>query len=1228
MGTRTIRCCVVLLGLLAAGPLTARQEKPLPLTAEQQEKLKERDRLNAEMPKLAQAKKYDEMLRTAERIVQLTKEARGEEDAEVVVFLDASAGLQRGLGEWEAAVRTREELLSLQIKRLGKDHWQVADARRAVQDAQQLVKMSPEDRRGVFEAEALTGRVVTLYGQGKYLEALELARRALDVTRKALGENHPLLAYSLNNLGNVLTALGKPAEALPYYQRALDMYQKLYPDKEYPNGHPVLARSLDDLGVVLSELGKPAEALPYYKRALDMCQKLYPEKQHPNGHPYVAYSLNNLGNVLQTLGKPAEALPYYQRALDMYQKLCPEKDYPNGHPNLAGSLNNLGGVLHALGKTAEALPHLERALDMCQKLYPEKDYPKGDPLLASSLNCLGPVLAALGKPAEALPHLERALDMCQKLYPEKQHPNGHPHLALSLMSLGSVLKALGKPAEALPHLERAREMYQKLYPEKDHPNGHPNLAHSLENLGSVLHALGKPAEALPHLEHALDMYQKLYPEKDHPNGHPDLARSLNNLGSVLSALGKPAEALPHLERALDMCQKLYPEKDYPNGQPHLAESLNNLGLVLQAEGKPAEALPHLKLALAMRQKLYPEKDHPNGHPHLARSLNNLGGVLQALGKPAEALPYHERALAMCQTLGDVNSATLSEQEALGYVQSLPHLLTPYLSLSRDLASADADVYARLWPAKAAVARVLQHRLLGARIQQHGDADTRKLWAELLDTQDAIAALLRQTPRADEQDARDRRLRLLTDQKQRLERDLNRLLPELPRQRDLDKLGPTDLAKALPRDTAFVDLYRYTYVEKGKKPLPSYVAFVLSPGKSVRRIELGPAADFDRPLRRWLEAIAEGKDSPDDSALLRKRLWDRIAERLPADVKAVLVCPDGDLARLPWAALPGERPGSVLLEERLVALIPSGPYLLEQLLHPPRYPDGPDKLLTVGAVAFGPKNADATRFWTELKASGPEAEQVGKLGGDRGVVRLSGKEATPARVLEELPKVRYAHLATHGFFDESSLTEEKKRQAAFSDRLKGYQFVMGRVTEQGGVGARNPLGYTGLVLAGANDPTKAGADEGIATGERLVRADLRGLKLAVLSACDTGLGELTEGEGVLGLQRAFHLAGCPQVVASLWEVNDPATAALMAKFYHELWENKQPPLEALRRAQLTIYRMPEAVELLAKGDRGAPLYKKALESKPEDLPRAKEGNTEAKRAPIKLWAAFVLSGMGR
>jgi CHAT domain-containing protein len=187
--------------------------------------------------------------------------------------------------------------------------------------------------------------------------------------------------------------------------------------------------------------------------------------------------------------------------------------------------------------------------------------------------------------------------------------------------------------------------------------------------------------------------------------------------------------------------------------------------------------------------------------------------------------------------------------------------------------------------------------------------------------------------------------------------------------------------------------------------------------------------------------------------------------------------------------------------------------------------------------------------------------------------------------------RHLHLATHGFF----APPEVKSALAPEDDPTGLKSWEGM--SRGEVRGFYPGLLSGLVWAGAADPPKdklSGAEDlgsCLMTAEEVASVDLKGGELAVLSACETGLGATAGGEGVLGLQRAFHQAGCRAVVASLWRVDDAATRALMARFYTNLWERKQPALEALRNAQLSILDDPEY------GDQGSP----------------------------HLWAAWVLSG---
>ena len=174
------------------------------------------------------------------------------------------------------------------------------------------------------------------------------------------------------------------------------------------------------------------------------------------------------------------------------------------------------------------------------------------------------------------------------------------------------------------------------------------------------------------------------------------------------------------------------------------------------------------------------------------------------------------------------------------------------------------------------------------------------------------------------------------------------------------------------------------------------------------------------------------------------------------------------------------------------------------------------------------------------------------------------------MLRALPQARWAHIATHGFFADPNVPSILRPDPKLFARS-------GR--DRAAPGARNPLVLSGLVLAGANRPSAdvdatTHDDLGILTAEAIAGLPLQDLELVVLSACETGLGTVAGGEGVFGLQRAFHLAGAHKVVASLWKVDDTATRKLMRLFYSSLWERGMPAAEALRQAQLTV--LSEAV----------------------------------------------------
>jgi CHAT domain-containing protein/tetratricopeptide (TPR) repeat protein len=826
---------------------------------------------------------------------------------------------------------------------------------------------------------------------------------------------------------------------------------------------------------------------------------------------------------------------------------------------------------------------------------------------------------------EALQKETEALRILERIYTKEKYPNGHVELAAILDDLVWVWYRLYSPAKAMPYAEQALDMRQKLYPASKYPKGHPDIAASLGALGMIVRAMGAPEKAIQYATQELEMRRRLYSESEYADRDRDLAGSINQVGYFLHEAGRYAEARPYFEEALEKTRALYPKSKYPNGHIDLICALNNLASDLQGLDRPTEARPKYEEALAMYETLFPDTKNAEILSKRAFMSSALGLLLLKAGEPGQALPHLERATAILREITDRAIADASEEDALAMLRATPTVRDNYLSAAGAVPGQEDAAYRVVWDTKAAVTRVLERR--AAQVRAAGTEQVNRL-ARLREVRRQIETLLRSnSPKIEE---RDRQLRVLTDERDALERDLAQALKAFGRQQQRDRQGPADLVKALPPGAAFVDFFFYTQTEPKPSPLRkllgqsliSYAAYVIAPGQPIRRIELGPAKTIEVALNLWRSAIESRR--PADPSTVARLVWHPVAKALPAGTQTVYISPDGELAGLPWAALSGSKPGKVLLEEfgGGVAVVPHGPFLLENItsqLHPI---EGATSGLVVGDVNYGLGDDSGAVHYGALPGTVAEIRQIRMLAGERKVALLSGNEATGAALVADLPKARFAHLATHGFYSAADLAKERQRALR---QLQNWEFAMGRST-QPLVAGLNPLAFQGLALAGANRPSSE--NSGIVTGLRIADLPLENLHLCVLSACETGLGDPTNSEGVFGLTRAFHLAGCPNVVASLWNVNDPATAALMAKFYHEMWVNNKPPIAALRTAQLTIYHHPELIAELA-GERGAPNQKRVLELSPEELKRSTAATRQTGgKADTKLWAAFVLSGVGR
>jgi CHAT domain-containing protein len=659
-----------------------------------------------------------------------------------------------------------------------------------------------------------------------------------------------------------------------------------------------------------------------------------------------------------------------------------------------------------------------------------------------------------------------------------------------------------------------------------------------------------------------------------------------------------------------------------------AERLDTRVIALYRQGKFREAIASAQEALAIRKQVLGEQ-----HPDYAQCLDNLALLYGSQGDYGRAEPLFRQGLEISRGHLDLTAAVQGERQQLAMTDLLRVHLDAYLTLATRAHQAGEPAYRHLLAWKGAVfAR--QRRLRAERQQPEWATD----FARLQNTTSQLARLALAVPQPQQQEAYRRQLQQLTEDKERQESNLAQKSVAFRQQQAQARLTPPQVQALLPKDTALIDFLEYTHFTPSPKRKDQLegerhlAVFVVRP-RLLEQLDLGPVRPIATAIDRWRQAVsrpAAEKDLREVGAELRRRLWQPLTAHLQG-VGTVLVSPDGAVARLPLAALPGSRPDSYLIEELAIAVVPVPQLLLELLAAQPGADKAEPSLLLVGDVDYGAvpgladdrggsrsaarsSRAGALTPYGELVATRQEIVTVRDSFEQRfatGRVRaLRRDQATETAVREQAPRHRYLHFATHGFFAPAELCSALAPAAERAGRPGG---AADDFFGQRGVSGWHPGLLSGLVLAGANRPAQPEQDDGVLTALEVAQLDLSGVELAVLSACETGLGAAAGGEGLLGLQRAFQVAGARTVVASLWKVDDDATRHLMVRLYENLWRTKQPlgKLEALRQAQLAMLR---------EGRKRGPGGERPVD--PEALKRAVPMTS---RTPPFYWAAFVLSG---
>ncbi|MBK5124342.1 CHAT domain-containing protein [Burkholderia sp. R-69980] len=886
--------------------------------------------------------------------------------------------------------------------------------------------------------------------------------------------------------------------------------------------------------------GRFGEAIPLAEKVL-----AFDETEFGPEHPDTAAGLNNLAQLYYATGAYAQAEPLFKRALAIREKvLGPE------HLDTAQALNNLAVLYQATGAYAQAEPLYKRSLAIREKaLGPEH------PDTAQALNNLAVLYQTTGAYAQAEPLFKRALAIREKaLGPE------HPDTAESLNSLAVLYEDTGAYAQAEPLLKRALAIREKVLGSE-----HPDTAASLNNLASLYQDMGAYAQAEPLYERALAIDEKaLGPE------HPQTATILNNLADLYRETGAYALAELLYKQALAIDEKVL-------GLEHLytARTLNNLVLLYCAIGAYARAEPLLKRALAIQEKaLGPE------NPDTVTSLNNLAMLEWAQEQWSEAAGSLRRAADAGGSIAQSIFVLGDESRKRAFAATLTGTTNADVSFSLaargHVPDAESLGLQVVLQRKGRVLDVMADSF--AAVRRSLAPPDQQVFEQWRETNAQYATLLFRGPQKMPSEQYRALLGQLKGKAESLEGELSQRSAAFRRQ--VQTVTVERVQQAIPERAVLVEWLRYkpfnpkVYGNQPRWGAPRYLAYVLKRQGAPVAVDVGDAKAIETLISDLLVALRDPASStvPELSRKLDGQLMQPLRPYI-GDAERIVLSPDGQLNLLPFGVLT-DRQGRYLIQSTEVTYVTSGRDLLRVASATPSR----QAPVVIADPDFGPLDkaaahepADPTHRrsadmrggvlqFKPLPGTAAEARAIQRILKLTDQQVLTRGNAT-ATALKQLTGPRILHLATHGFF----LADQAVDRKSTAPRPFGDDKAPVPTGE-------NPLLRSGLALAGANQ-LHSGQDDGILTALEAAGLDLTGTELAVLSACETGVGQVQNGEGVYGLRRALVLAGVQTQVTSLWKVDDAATRDLMVDYYGQLSAGTGRSA-ALRAAQLAMLNDPE------------------------------------------------------
>jgi CHAT domain-containing protein len=737
-------------------------------------------------------------------------------------------------------------------------------------------------------------------------------------------------------------------------------------------------------------------------------------------------------------------------------------------------------------------------------------------LYAEALSRLAQVYNHQDHAEQARPLSEQALEIAQRTGPGTLElatiADGLNRVCYSLNDIPCSLRAAKQSVEAV----RA-----------SHTADHLHLASLLQNLAQIQMATQDTQGARKAMEESIAICDQ------ETKVTPSMAVMESNASAFYLRMDEPQSALQHLEKA-----KAYTYTQYGADSVQAGRISENLANLYSRSGRLQEALIEFERADAQFGRWYGPS-----HTETIRMERGYAEGLASAGRMEEALELANRAHQALREHLSLAIRVMPERQALALTELGDYTMDIVLSIELRNPGLKTDaVFQEEIRSRALVTEEMAQR--AASLNRSGDPEIAALLLELEKERSAVLAGHEATP-----EAANAALQLSeeTSHMERIERTLAERSVAFRANQRIRSVALDDVRHQLPANSvlvSYVAFQRDSFDAKRNIRLDPewYMAFVLHPDSNkIDLFDLGEGKGIDALVfkaRAAAESEAHGyglsslryeRAYREAAGALRKRIWDPLRADL-AGARLALVVADGTLNLIPFSSLPDGK-GYMVEHGPVIHMLTS-----ERDLVPDDQLEKKHGLLAIGSPAFdhvtatsavsalrdGPASCDAFRKveFQPLPGTAVEVTDVAsswrRWNSREPALLITGENATRGRFLDEAAQSRVLHIATHAFLLDKSC------------------------------GNGNPLLHSGLVFAGG----KHGEPSTILTAQQIASLDLRGADWAVLSACNTGNGELRDGEGVLSLQRAFRVAGVRSVVMTLWPVDDDTTREFMHDLYTE------------------------------------------------------------------------------